>query len=114
MKNRKLLVVGLCGALCLSLAGFTYASAQAADARTEPHRAKPGKAALPAGQKPFGQQAKQREQDDQRRNHRGEAHCAVLGEKAHDFPAGSETCADHAAQQRQRTAEDVHKSPPFD
>lgn len=32
MKNRKLLVVGLCGALCLSLAGFTYASAQAADA----------------------------------------------------------------------------------
>lgn len=32
MKNRKLLVAGLCGALCLSLAGFTYASAQAADA----------------------------------------------------------------------------------
>lgn len=30
MKNRKLLVAGLCGALCLSLAGFTYASAQAA------------------------------------------------------------------------------------
>ena len=31
MKNRKLLVAGLCGALCLSLAGFTYASAQATD-----------------------------------------------------------------------------------
>lgn len=31
MKNRKLLVVGLCGALCLSLAGFTYASAQSSD-----------------------------------------------------------------------------------
>ena len=32
MKNRKLLVAGLCGALCLSLAGFTHASAQATDA----------------------------------------------------------------------------------
>ena len=31
MKSRKLLAVSLCGALCLSLAGFTYASAQAAD-----------------------------------------------------------------------------------
>ena len=32
MKSKKLLAVSLCGALCLSLAGFTYASAQAADA----------------------------------------------------------------------------------
>ena len=31
MKSKKLLAVSLCGALCLSLAGFTYASAQAAD-----------------------------------------------------------------------------------
>ena len=31
MKSRKFLAVSLCGALCLSLAGFTYASAQAAD-----------------------------------------------------------------------------------
>ena len=31
MNSRKLLAVSLCGALCLSLAGFTYASAQAAD-----------------------------------------------------------------------------------
>ena len=31
MKSRKLLAVSLCGALCLSLAGFTYASAQTAD-----------------------------------------------------------------------------------
>ena len=25
MKNKKILAVGLCGAICLSLAGFTYA-----------------------------------------------------------------------------------------
>ena len=31
MKSKKLLAVSLCGALCLSLAGFTYASAQTAD-----------------------------------------------------------------------------------
>ena len=31
MNSRKLLAVSLCGALCLSLAGFTYASAQTAD-----------------------------------------------------------------------------------
>ena len=31
MKSKKLLAVSLCGALCLSLAGFTYASAKAAD-----------------------------------------------------------------------------------
>lgn len=31
MKSRKLLAVSLCGALCLSLAGITYSSAQAAD-----------------------------------------------------------------------------------
>ena len=31
MKNKKILVVGLCGAICLSVAGFTYASAQASD-----------------------------------------------------------------------------------
>lgn len=32
MKSRKLLAVGLSGALCLSLAGFAYASAQGTDA----------------------------------------------------------------------------------
>lgn len=31
MKNKKILVVGLCGAICLSVAGFTYASALASD-----------------------------------------------------------------------------------
>ena len=31
MKSKTLLAVSLCGALCLSLAGFTYASAQTAD-----------------------------------------------------------------------------------
>ena len=31
MKSRKLPAASLCGALCLSLAGFTYASAQASD-----------------------------------------------------------------------------------
>lgn len=31
MKNKKILAVGLCGAICLSLAGFTYASALASD-----------------------------------------------------------------------------------
>ena len=31
MKSKKMLAVSLCGALCLSLAGFTYASAQTAD-----------------------------------------------------------------------------------
>lgn len=31
MKNKKILVVGLCGAICLSGAGFTYASALASD-----------------------------------------------------------------------------------
>ena len=31
MKSKKLLAVSLCGALCLSLAGFTYARAQTAD-----------------------------------------------------------------------------------
>ena len=31
MKSKKLLAVSLCGALCLSLASFTYASAQTAD-----------------------------------------------------------------------------------
>ena len=29
MKNKKILAVGLCGAICLSLAGFTYANALA-------------------------------------------------------------------------------------
>ena len=32
MKNKKILAVGLCGAICLSLAGFTYANALASDA----------------------------------------------------------------------------------
>ena len=31
MKNKKILVVGLCGVICLSIAGFTYASALASD-----------------------------------------------------------------------------------
>ena len=31
MKNKKILVVGLCGAICLSVAGFTYASVLASD-----------------------------------------------------------------------------------
>ena len=31
MKNKKILVVGLCGAICLSVAGFTYASTLASD-----------------------------------------------------------------------------------
>ena len=31
MKNKKILVVGLCGAICLSVAGFTYASALTSD-----------------------------------------------------------------------------------
>ena len=31
MKNKKILVVGLCGAICLGVAGFTYASALASD-----------------------------------------------------------------------------------
>ena len=31
MKSRKFLTVSLCGAVCLSLAGVTYAGAQAAD-----------------------------------------------------------------------------------
>ena len=31
MKNKKILIVGLCGAICLSVAGFTYASALASD-----------------------------------------------------------------------------------
>ena len=31
MKNKKILAVGLCGAICLSLAGFTYANALASD-----------------------------------------------------------------------------------
>ena len=31
MKNKKILVVGLCGTICLSVAGFTYASALASD-----------------------------------------------------------------------------------
>ena len=39
MNSRKLLAVSLCGALCLSLAGFTYASAQAADTpKTSAHK----------------------------------------------------------------------------
>ena len=32
MKNKKILAIGLCGAICLSLAGFTYANALASDA----------------------------------------------------------------------------------
>lgn len=32
MKNKKILAVGLCGAICLSLAGFTYVNALASDA----------------------------------------------------------------------------------
>ena len=32
MKNKKILAVGLCGAICLSLAGFTYTNALASDA----------------------------------------------------------------------------------
>lgn len=31
MKNKKILVVGLCGAICLSIAGFAYASALTSD-----------------------------------------------------------------------------------
>ena len=31
MKNKKILLVGLCGAICLGVAGFTYASALASD-----------------------------------------------------------------------------------
>ena len=31
MKNKKILVMGLCGAICLSVAGFTYASALTSD-----------------------------------------------------------------------------------
>ena len=31
MKNKKILLVGLCGAICLSVAGFTYASALTSD-----------------------------------------------------------------------------------
>ena len=31
MKNKKIWTVGLCGAICLSVAGFTYASALASD-----------------------------------------------------------------------------------
>lgn len=31
MKNKKILVMGLCGAICLSVAGFTYASVLASD-----------------------------------------------------------------------------------
>ena len=31
MKNKKILVIGLCGAICLSIAGVTYASALASD-----------------------------------------------------------------------------------
>ena len=31
MKNKKILAIGLCGAICLSIAGVTYASALASD-----------------------------------------------------------------------------------
>ena len=31
MKNKKILAIGLCGAICLSIAGVTYASASASD-----------------------------------------------------------------------------------
>ena len=31
MKNKKILAIGLCGAICLSIAGVTYASALAPD-----------------------------------------------------------------------------------
>ena len=31
MKNKKILAIGLCGAICLSIAGVTYASALALD-----------------------------------------------------------------------------------
>ena len=31
MKNKKILAVGLCGAICLSIAGVAYASASASD-----------------------------------------------------------------------------------
>ena len=31
MKNKKVLTVGLCGAICLSIAGVTYASTLASD-----------------------------------------------------------------------------------
>ena len=31
MKNKKILAIGLCGAICLSIAGVTYVSALASD-----------------------------------------------------------------------------------
>ena len=31
MKNKKILAIGLCGAICLGIAGVTYASALASD-----------------------------------------------------------------------------------
>lgn len=40
MKNKKILAVGLCGAICLSLAGFTYANALACNGVQREHNKK--------------------------------------------------------------------------